>query len=200
MKGWQWQDVPKACSLRGARSLSRRIPIPALTTDDQIYHRCPSVVIATVDKFARLAFEPKAASLFGKVTHYHSRWGYYREGVLPSRGNFDQSYRDHPPGLNRGTTLRTAVCGFDPPDLILQDELHLIEGPLGSMVGLYETAVDALCHGPEGIRPKYVASTATVRQAEDQVQSLFDRRLAQFPPGVYSPPTAFLQGRSGSSA
>ena len=183
MRGWQWQDVPKACTLGGARPLSSRIPIPALTTDDQIYHRCPSVIIATVDKFARLAFEPKAASLFGNVTHYHSRWGYYREGVPPSRGgNLDQTYRDHPPGLNRGTTLRTAVCGFDPPDLILQDELHLIEGPLGSMVGLYETAVDALCQGLEGIRPKYVASTATVRQAEDQVQSLFDRRLAQFPP------------------
>ena len=183
INGWQWQDVPEACGLRGARSLSSRIPIPALTTDDQVYHRCPSVVIATVDKFARLAFEPKAAGLFGKATHYHSRWGYYREGVLPSRGgNLDQNYRDHPPGLNRGTTLRTAVRGFDPPDLILQDELHLIEGPLGSMVGIYETAVDALCQGPEGVRPKYVASTATVRQAEDQVQSLFDRRLAQFPP------------------
>ena len=188
LKGWQWQDVPKACSLNGARSLSSRIPIPALTTDDQIYHRCPSVVIATVDKFARLAFEPKAASLFGKVTHYHSRWGYYRKGVLPSRGgNLDQNYRDHPPGLNRGTTLRTEISGFDQPDLILQDELHLIEGPLGSMVGLYETAVDALCRGPGGIRPKYVASTATVRQAEDQIQSLFDRRLAQFPPwGMYA--------------
>ena len=183
MTGWQWQDVPGACSLGGARSLSSRVPIPAFTTDDQIYHRCPSMVIATVDKFARLAFEPKAASMFGKVTHYHSRWGYYREGVLPSRGgNLDQNYRDHPPGLNAGTTLRTEVSTFRTPDLILQDELHLIEGPLGSMVGIYETAIDALCQGSEGTRPKYVASTATVRQAGDQVQSLFDRRLAQFPP------------------
>ena len=182
-KGWQWQDVPSPCGLGGARSLSSRIPIPALTTDDQIYHRCPSVIIATVDKFARLAFESKAASLFGNVTHYHSRWGYYRESVLPSRGgNLDLNYRDHPPGLNAGTTLRTEVSGFEPPDLILQDELHLIEGPLGSMVGIYETAVDALCQGTEETRPKYVASTATVHQADNQVRSLFDRRLAQFPP------------------
>ena len=189
--GWQWQDVPVGCRLDEIRSISSRIPISALTTDDQIYHRCPSMVIATVDKFARLAFEPKAASLFGNVTHYHTRWGYYREGAPPSTGgNSGGSYRDHPPRRQGGPnspTLRTDVSEFDPPDLILQDELHLIEGPLGSMVGLYETAIDELCRGTRGAGPKYIASTATVRQAEDQVQSLFDRSLAQFPPwGVSS--------------
>ena len=183
LRGLQWQDVHEANKLNGTRSLSRSIPIPALTTDDQIYHRCPSLVIATVDKFARLAFEPKAASMFGSVTHYHSRWGYYREGVPPSAGgNLESRVRKHPPGLNRGTTLFTSVDRFDAPDLILQDELHLIEGPLGSMVGIYETVVDALCQGADESRPKYVASSATVRQADNQIRSLFDRRLAQFPP------------------
>ena len=177
----QWQNVPKACSLGGAPSLSMRIPIPALTVDDQIYHRCPSLVIATVDKFARLAFEPKAASLFGKVTHYHSRWGYYREGAPPSWEQLPTAYRPHPPGTHGRATLRVSVPEFDPPDLILQDELHLIEGPLGSMVGLYETAIEELCHGETGTVPKYVASTATVRQASPQVRALFNRRLAQFP-------------------
>ena len=194
--GKQWQDVPVACRLAGASVLSRRIPIPALTVDDQIYHRCPSLVIATVDKFARLAFEPKASSLFGKVTHYHSRWGYYRQGAPPSSGSFPSSYRDHPPGGRGLAILRTAVRGFNPPDLILQDELHLIEGPLGSMVGLYEAAIESLCLGPAGAGPKYVASTATVRQAGPQVQALFDRRLSQFPPwGISADDRFFARDR-----
>ena len=73
-----------------------------------------------------------------------------------------------------------------PPDLIIQDELHLISGPLGTMVGLYETAIDHLCRrwiGDKEVRPKIVASTATVRLAEKQIRALFDRRLvAVFPP------------------
>ena len=67
-----------------------------------------------------------------------------------------------------------------PPDLIVQDELHLISGPLGTMVGLYETAVDAACSRPS--KPKLVASTATIRRATDQVRAVFDREAHQFPP------------------
>lgn len=66
------------------------------------------------------------------------------------------------------------------PDLIVQDELHLISGPLGTMVGLYETAVDAACS--RNGRPKVVASTATIRRADDQVTAVFDRSARQFPP------------------
>ena len=65
-----------------------------------------------------------------------------------------------------------------PPDLVVQDELHLVSGPLGTMVGLYETAIDALCATPAGgagVRPKIVASTATVRRAERQIRGLFGR-------------------------
>jgi len=188
-----WQIVPKAFQIEdspGGQRISKRMPIPAYTIDDQVYHRCPSLVIATVDKFARLAFEPKAASLFGNVSHYHSRWGYYRIGCPPSHESLPTQFSEHPP-----VDTRVGVPRFTPPDLILQDELHLIEGPLGSMVGVYETVVDELCrrniNGQSAI-PKYIASTATVRQAETQVQSLFDRRLVQFPPSALTADKRFF--------
>ena len=69
---------------------------------------------------------------------------------------------------------------------MIQDELHLISGPLGTMVGLYESALDELCSREvdgHKIRPKIVASTATVRRAENQIRALFNRRQVDiFPP------------------
>jgi hypothetical protein len=76
--------------------------------------------------------------------------------------------------------------GIDPPDLIIQDELHLISGPLGTMTALYEVAVDELCSGqlPNGTksRPKVIGSTATIRAATEQIRQLFNRGTSLFPP------------------
>ena len=69
--------------------------------------------------------------------------------------------------------------------LIVQDELHLISGPLGTIVGAYETAIDWLLTW-RGSRPKVVGSTATIRRAEEQIRALFDRQSKQFPPSGIS--------------
>ena len=72
--------------------------------------------------------------------------------------------------------------GFDPPDLIVQDELHLISGPLGSMVGHYETVIDALCR-KDNVPAKIVASTATISRAKQQIKDLYGGRGSMlFPP------------------
>jgi len=85
--------------------------------------------------------------------------------------------------VRNGETARLFGLGTGnpKPSLIIQDELHLISGPLGTVAGLYEIAVDALCTA-SGSRPKVIGSTATIRRAEEQIRALFDRETFQFPP------------------
>ena len=70
---------------------------------------------------------------------------------------------------------------FAPPSLIIQDELHLISGPLGTTVGIYEAAIEGLL-SLAGAKPKILASTATIRRSEDQVRGVFGRPVSLFPP------------------
>jgi hypothetical protein len=112
--------------------------LPCNIIDEALYKNPPSLLIATVDKFARLAWEERAVSFFGKD-------------------------------------------GNRPPELIIQDELHLISSALGSIVGLYEVAIDTALIS-RGMRAKYIASTATIKNAKKQIQTLFARKMTIFPP------------------
>ena len=122
--------------------------IPAYVIDEDIYEACPSLIIATVDKFAQLPFNDDIRSLFGIGDSGEREWS--------------------------------------PPNLIIQDELHLISGPLGSVVGLYEGLIEELCtrySGDQRILPKIVSSTATIRRYEEQALKLFGRdQVTLFPP------------------
>jgi len=112
--------------------------LPCNVVDEALYAEPPTMLVATVDKFARLAWEDRANAFFG------------------------------------GTQYR-------PPELIIQDELHLIASALGSVAGLYEAAIDTVLQ-LRGVYPKYIASTATIRMADQQVKRLYGREVAVFPP------------------
>lgn len=118
-------------------------------------------------------------------------------GVLPVQ-IVDEELYANPPTLLFGTVDKFAMLPWKQeigaffgigssnraPELIIQDELHLISGPLGTIVGLYETAIDALCSN-KGINTKIVASTATIRRAKEQCSALYNREVSQFPhPGI----------------
>jgi hypothetical protein len=97
------------------------------------------------------------------------------------------------PAVGNLFNLDDASC--PPPELIIQDELHLISGPLGTMTGLYETAVDLLS-AEEGAPPKVVASTATIRRAKAQSIGLFAREMRQFPPPGLDPGDSWFATRA----
>jgi len=127
------------------------LKLPTYTCDEDLYDQKPSFLIATIDKFALLAWRPEARNFFG----------------IDENGNQSKS----------------------PPNLIIQDELHLISGPLGSMSGLYETVVEELCTNKRNnqlIKPKIISSTATIKNYNHQIKSLFGRKNSSLfpPPGL----------------
>jgi hypothetical protein len=157
--------------------------LPVVTVDDVIYKRLPCFVISTVDKFASMPWEDKIGKLFGRIEKYNDS-GFFTADE------------------NASATTKLS-SGVKPIDLIIQDELHLISGPLGTMVGLYETALDELASrmiDGKKVKPKVIASTATVRHAQKQVRSLFARpNVDIFPvPGITANDSFFAKTQSAS--
>lgn len=154
--------------------------IPVYLVDEEIYAKCPTIILSTVDKFARLPWAVETNALFGRVDRLCSRDGYVAIGAEHTK---HRKTEEHP-----ASTL-TNVKPFLPPELIIQDELHLITGPLGTVYGAYETLIEDLCtyeQGNKKIRPKYVVSTATIKNAAEQAKCLYARRnTTQFPPNGF---------------
>jgi hypothetical protein len=152
--------------------------LPVVVVDEEIYRRLPTLLIATVDKFAQMPWKGEVQMLFGQVNGFCERHGFKSPEIEDSTFHPKSKL-----GLPAAKTLEHGP--LRPPDLIIQDELHLISGPLGTLVGLYETAVDKLCTwevNGKKVRPKLIASTATIKNADVQVRSLFLRTVNIFPP------------------
>lgn len=144
--------------------------------DEEIYAKCPTIILSTVDKFANLPWEVRTNALFGRVDRKCSRDGYVAIG---------EEHKRHNKTATLPTSSMSEVKQFLPPELIIQDELHLITGPLGTVYGAYETIIEDMCTY-NGIKPKYVVSTATIKNAEAQAKCLYARQqTTQFPPNGF---------------
>ncbi|MGI5243258.1 DISARM system helicase DrmA [Dactylosporangium sp. CA-139066] len=174
-------EGPDACPFSATRSAEG---LPILTIDEEIYRFLPSLVIATVDKLAQLPWRGFAGMLFGRTHSLCPRHGYRHDDLDVKTGC---TSRHNAKGALPAVASQPVVR-LRPPDLIVQDEMHLISGALGTVVGLFEAAVDELCTWPlpggGAAGPKIVASTATTKRAREQVRGVFGRELAVFPPPV----------------
>ena len=154
--------------------------------------------VSTGNRVRIFGYEKKLRPSTVKFRCHDSACDFSRE--LPLKV-IDEEIYESPPALLLGTVDKFALLPWfpdartlfgirdgdnvSPPNLVIQDELHLISGPLGSMVGHYETVIDELCSRTKEdhkIRPKIIASTATISRAEEQVQSLYARDVFLFPP------------------
>lgn len=157
----------KKCSFAHPPKRFRRsdqYALPILLSDEDIYENPPTLLFGTVDKFALLAHKTSSGS---------------KNRQRDSRRIF---------GNTNCTWESFRRDGYNPPDLIIQDELHLLSGPLGTAVALFENAVDQLCiQEIDGVtvRPKIVSSTATTRNTSSQIAELYNRDVNLFPkPGI----------------
>ncbi|GAA3739180.1 helicase-related protein [Spinactinospora alkalitolerans] len=123
--------VDESCAFSGE--------LPLAVVDEVLYDEPPTILLATVDKFARLQFRPEAGRLLGIGT------------------------------------------AFEQPSMVIQDELHLLSGPLGTTVAVFDAVIQLLL-SRSGASPKIIASTATIRASEEQVQGLYGRDVALYPP------------------
>lgn len=129
--------------------------LPIVLVDEDIYKNPPTMLFATVDKFAQLAWKEEATALF-----------------------------------NHGQDRK--------PELIIQDELHLLSGPLGSLVGLFENVLLSLCTN-EKQKPKIIASTATIKNVDKQIEGLYGLKAQIFPQSITSAEDTFFSKIQESS-
>lgn len=172
---------------------------PIHMTDEEVYRACPSVIVCTVDKLARVAWADEFVGLLAGPAYECPAHGYFNW----HRGGRERDAAGAPKSKDRcavggrcarkATEYRTVPGTVDPaPALICQDELHLLEEELGTFDSHYETLMDTLWEElGDGLRPKMLAATATIEGGEAQVANLYARHIREFPSQGYDRHTSF---------
>ena len=125
----------------------RRPTTPHRRVDEPLYRRLPAFLVVTVDKFASLPWVGDSGALLGGTDRYDVAG--FHGAATPHRGSL-------------------LARPLPPPDLVIQDELHLIFGPLGTMAGLYETVIESLCTREIDGRRGSARYASSLHEAEDR--------------------------------
>lgn len=171
-------------------SCSARIPV--VISDDEVFRTLPSVVVATVDKAAAIAFQPHFSHLTHGPAFSCPKHGYvtFAGGSSNARRCLARRFCDVEP------TSWDPVSPYDPaPALVVQDELHLIAEDLGTLASHYETLFAHLCRKGSGRAPKIIAATATISDYENQVRQLYALEPRRFPSEGYREGETFYAAR-----
>ncbi|KYH24576.1 hypothetical protein HAPAU_35590 [Halalkalicoccus paucihalophilus] len=151
--------------------------LPVYITDEEVYRYAPTFIVSTIDKMAIMGMQRRARTLFGRVKHRCPNHGYTGENrCLCDDWNY-------PDDIQCDSESLESVDPVDPPSLFIQDELHLLREEFGAFDSHYETFLQEWMDKvtDNGWTPKYVAATATIAGAKEQVQSLYWRDAKIFP-------------------
>ena len=175
--------------------------LPVVVVDEEIYRLLPSLIIGTVDKFAQLTWRGETEGLFGRVSKRCTRHGYVTADTMAEKWELHTDTSQHPAKGAEPPGRTSKVAPLRPPDLIIQDELHLISGRWGRWSGCMRrrgpAATWELAHGAGAAKGDRLHSHA--RRAPRQIGALFDRRTEVFPPpGLDIGDSFFARQRSDS--
>ena len=174
---------------------------PIHMTDEEVYRACPTIVVCTVDKLARVARAEEMVNVLAGPAYRCPKHGYFtwhRGGRERDAGGAPRVKDRCAVGdrCKRPASDYTAVGKtLDPaPSVIGQDELHLLEEELGTFDSHYETLMDVLWEElGDGLRPKMLAATATIEGGEAQVANLYARHIREFPSQGWNRHESFYQ-------
>lgn len=178
------------CGAEGCPWPERALPL--YVVDEEIYRFLPTVLVGTLDKAALIGMQQAMRGLVG------APWG---KCSRPGHG-FVYAPRT---GRKSGCLLPDCEANVEPlgmdhkrfaPRFRLQDELHLLRDSLGAVDSHYESLYDDLTMTLGGTRPKILASSATLRGYEKQIEELYRRKARLFPTPGPKPGIGFWSAKS----
>ncbi|MEI8210952.1 MAG: helicase-related protein [Planctomycetota bacterium] len=151
--------------------------LPVYIVDDEIYRFLPTIVVGTLDKVASISIQ---AAMRGFVAAPYGLCSVEGHGFAYSQRS-DKKTGCLVPGCRGSRLALPMAANRFAPTFRLQDELHLLRDSLGAIDAHYESLLDHLELESSNIRPKIVASSATLTGYERQCKALYQRSGRVFP-------------------
>jgi len=146
-------------------------------TNSEIYRFLPSIIISTVDKLASVALNRRFKNLLGGKLSTCSNG----HGFVPRNDSCEVKL-----GLHKSCEAKTNIYDqeIEGPTLMIQDEMHLLREGFGTINSHFESLLNVLLQKFSYKQFKYIAMTATVSGAKEQIDHLYGKGYFIFPGNV----------------